>query len=85
MAKADQSGATMMTSTTVEEARLIEEARGIEFYQGDLTRLANLLPKDDEELVALLERRMEALQGRVFSHLWMAAHWAGRRVQIDSR
>ena len=80
MAKADQSGATMMTSTTVEEARLIEEARGIEFYQGDLTRLANLLPKDDEELVALLERRMEALQGRVFSHLWMAAHWAGRRV-----
>lgn len=42
--------------------------------------LAGLLPSDDGDVVALLERCISEKCGQPFSHLWMAAHWADRPV-----
>ena len=60
--------------------QLVEQAREIEYCQEDIAMLAGLLPSDDGDVAALLERCISEKCGQPFSHLWMAAHWADRPV-----
>ena len=59
---------------------LLRSAKKAEFFQGDIIALSKLLPESDEELVALLEEQSRLLEAEIFSNLWIAALWGGRKI-----